>query len=209
MSLKQTACESGGREEMTEGDKGERKVPHSAADCFRAALRQLLDDQGYGAQVRLSKGIGRGTKHLNDVVRGRRTASMEFQERVAAFFKITPEEMIAMGRKLLKEKGKNFPYAQEAENFPEREDRADFIYRKTLEEAGLEDNRFFSRQPLKDVMPTDWSQYVSGTMDEYDLYTRTKEELKLIGEVVSKRLLARKRKSCKKDLICEDAPRSS
>lgn len=188
---------------MTDGGKTERDVRYSATDCFRAALRQLLDDEGYGAQVRLAQGIGRGTKHLNDVVRGRRTASMEFQEKVAEFFKLAPEEMIAMGRKLLKEKGKSFPYAEEAGSFEERAERANFIYRKTLEEAGLEENRFFVDQALERVMPSDWSRYVTGSMDEFDLYTRTKEELALIAETVSKRLMTKKRKSCKKELVTD------
>jgi hypothetical protein len=184
---------------MSELNKEEKEVRFSAAECFRAALVHFLNKDGYGAQVALARAIGRGTKHLNDVVQRRRNASMEFQERVALFYDMTLEEMLAHGRHILREGIEPFPYADEVKKFPERRDRAEFIYEKAIEEAGLKENRFFSGRLLRDVMPADLDVYVRGSMKDYELYTKTKEELKLIAETVNKHLLQKRKRSRKED----------
>lgn len=184
---------------MAELNNEEKEVRFSAAECFRAALVYFLSNKGYGAQVALARAIRRGTKHLNDVVQGRRNASMEFQERVAAFYDMTLEEMLARGRRILREGVETFPYADEAKKFPERRDRAEFIYEKAIEEAGLKENRFFSGRLLRDVMPKDWDVYVRGSMKDYQLYTRTKAELKSIAETVNKHLQQKRKRLRKED----------
>ncbi len=170
----------------------ERKF--SAAECFGAALKKLLKDRGYGAQVRLSEAIGRGTKHINDVVCGRRYASLDFQERAAAYFELAPEEMIAMGRRLLNEEGDAFPYSDEAAQYKEREERGNFIFRKTVEEMGLSDNPFFFKRTPDELMHSDWDNYVAEDLSDGQLYNRTKEEIRQIAEIVSQHFAPRRKR---------------
>ncbi|HOV88137.1 MAG TPA: hypothetical protein PLM79_17415 [Syntrophobacteraceae bacterium] len=186
----------------------EKQYPghYSTNDCFRAALAQLIEDEGHGAQVRLAKAIGRGTKHLNDVIKGRRDAGIKFQESVAAYFKITHEEMIAMGRRFLSEKAGAFPYATEASKYENDEERGEFIYRKVLEEAGLSGNRFFSDRKVSDLLPSEWKGYIVGrSIDDFSLYSRTKEELQRFADLVIKNIPS-KRRSRKKKLGLKDQP---
>ena len=166
----------------------------SAAECFGAALKKLLQERGYGAQVLLSKEIGRGTKHISDVVRGRRLASLDFQERAAAYFELAPEEMIAMGRRLLNEEGDAFPYSEEAAQYRAREERGNFIYRKTIEEVGLDRNPFFSNRTLNELIRADWDAYVAGNLGDGQLYNRTKEEIRQIAEIVSEHFAPRRKR---------------
>jgi hypothetical protein len=192
-----------GREMMTTatGKETEKGGYFSTGECFRAALVKLLKDRGYGAQVLLAEAVGRGAKHMNDVVCGRRYASMEMQDRIALFFDMVPEEMMAFGRRLLKEGGDPFPYAEEAAQYTDPKDRGNFILKKTIEELGLKDNPFFMSCTLDEVLRHEWDIYVAGDMGDGRLYNRTKEEIKQIGAIVSKHFApkrGRKRQKPKK-----------
>jgi hypothetical protein len=177
-----------------EGEKRGKEKRFTAAECFRAMLRKLLEEEGYGAQVRLAEAVGRGTKHVNDVVRGRRDASLDFQERAAAYYGRVPEEMVASGRRLLMEGGDVFPYAEETRQIPDREERGKFIFNKVIEDAGLKNNRFFSDRELQHVMPDEWGQYVGEAMHDGELYNLTKKEIQLIVDTVAKHFPKKGRK---------------
>lgn len=182
---------------MTKVGEEDRKLKDarfSTPECFRAALKKLLKDEGYGGQVRLSQAIGRGTKHVNDVACGRRDASIEFQERTAAFYNMTHEDLLAMGRRLLTEGGEPFPHAEEAGQYEDREERGNFILQKTIEEVGLKDNPFFSNRTLDEVMRGDWAVYVANNMTDTRLYHRTKEEIKQIADLVSEHFSPKKKR---------------
>ncbi len=67
---------------------------------FRAALSHLLELEGRGAQARLAstQGIDRG--YLNAIVKGRKDGSEMVREKIAHYFSMDYEKMLAMGRQL-------------------------------------------------------------------------------------------------------------
>lgn len=76
-------------------------MDQSATKHFHAALCHLLKQEGRGAQSRLSgqQNIDRG--YLNAIVKGRKPGSEEVRARIAAYFHMTYEEMLSLGRSLL------------------------------------------------------------------------------------------------------------
>lgn len=70
------------------------------SDYFRAALVHLLSEKGRGAQTRLAidQGIDRG--YLNAIVKGRKAGSERVREKIACYFNIDYEKMLALGRRL-------------------------------------------------------------------------------------------------------------
>lgn len=76
-------------------------MAQSVSKQFHAALSYLLGEEGRGAQSRLSceQKIDRG--YLNAIVKGRKPGSEEVRMKIAAHFRMTYEEMLAMGRRLL------------------------------------------------------------------------------------------------------------
>ena len=71
--------------------------------CFVMALRKKLKKEGYGAQKKLANGVGLSTKHLNDIIQGRRNASLGKMESIASYYKLHLEEMLTVGRSSLSE----------------------------------------------------------------------------------------------------------
>jgi len=73
----------------------------SASSQFRIALDRLLQEEGRGAQARLSmeQNIDRG--YLNAIIKGRKPGAEDIRARIATHFGITYEEMLALGRRLL------------------------------------------------------------------------------------------------------------
>ena len=76
-------------------------MTNSISNQFRAALNHLLRQEGRGAQVRLStsQDIDRG--YLNAIIKGRKPGAEDIRARIAAHFKMTYEEMLALGRRVL------------------------------------------------------------------------------------------------------------
>jgi len=68
------------------------------AEQFRAALNFLLNQEGRGAQVRLSvaQDIDRG--YLNAVIKGRKPGAEEIRLRIADHFGMTYEAILTLGR---------------------------------------------------------------------------------------------------------------
>jgi len=73
----------------------------SVAKQFHAALTRLLSEEGRGAQTRLAneQQIDRG--YLNAIVKQRKLGSDKIRERIADHFKMTFEEMLSLGRRIL------------------------------------------------------------------------------------------------------------
>lgn len=74
---------------------------NSIPNQFRVALNHLLDQEGRGAQVRLSiaQNIDRG--YLNAIIKGRKPGAEDIRARIATHFGMTYEEMLTLGRRLL------------------------------------------------------------------------------------------------------------
>lgn len=71
---------------------------NAIAEQFRAALNNLLQQEGRGAQVRLAvaQNIDRG--YLNAVIKGRKPAAEEIRLKIADHFGMTYEAMLILGR---------------------------------------------------------------------------------------------------------------
>ncbi|RJQ28679.1 hypothetical protein C4565_03385 [Candidatus Parcubacteria bacterium] len=76
-------------------------MEQSATKLFHAALCHLLNREGRGSQSRLSaqQNIDRG--YLNAIVKGRKPGSEQARAKIAAYFRMTYEEMLSLGRNLL------------------------------------------------------------------------------------------------------------
>lgn len=79
---------------------------------FQAALNHFLQEEGRGAQTRLAtaKDIDRG--YLNSISKGRQAGSDETRARIADHFGTTFEDMLALGRQILVERGELVPIGQ-------------------------------------------------------------------------------------------------
>jgi transcriptional regulator with XRE-family HTH domain len=76
-------------------------MDQSIAQQFGRALVFLLEKEGRGAQTRLAReqGIDRG--YLNAIIQGRKTGSENVRSKIADYFRMPYEEMLALGRRLL------------------------------------------------------------------------------------------------------------
>lgn len=80
-------------------------MAQSVTNQFQAALTHLLTQEGRGAQSRLAgqQKIDRG--YLNAIVKGRKPGSEEARAKIACYFNMTYEDMLALGRSLLGRSG--------------------------------------------------------------------------------------------------------
>jgi len=80
-------------------------MAQSVTHQFQAALAHLLAQEGRGAQSRLAgqQNIDRG--YLNAIVKGRKPGSEEVRAKIASYFDMTYEDMLALGRGLLSRGG--------------------------------------------------------------------------------------------------------
>lgn len=68
---------------------------------FRAAFSHLLKSRGHGAQAEMADELGMHRSLLNDILTGRKGASVRMQEKVAAYFGPTLGEMLRIGENLV------------------------------------------------------------------------------------------------------------
>lgn len=69
----------------------------SIHDKWLQTFLELLKKEGRGSQARISRVTGMSTKHINDIVKGRRRASLDLQEEIARTFGLSYEEMLRLG----------------------------------------------------------------------------------------------------------------
>ena len=81
--------------------KGLSMTKTTAAESFRAALKKLVDTRGHGAQAELAESLSTHRSAINDMIAGRRGASVKMQERIAAHFGLSLGEMLRIGEHLL------------------------------------------------------------------------------------------------------------
>lgn len=70
-------------------------------DYFEKALRYLCDKKGRGIQVKLAHAVGVSSKHINDILKGRKQAGRNLQSKIVAFFDINYVDFLALGRWIL------------------------------------------------------------------------------------------------------------
>lgn len=92
----------------------------TAAESFRAALKKLTETRGRGSQAELADSLNTHRSAINDMITGRRGASLRMQERIAAHFGLSLAEMLRIGGHLLSGRVV-FPWADQLEGLPKRE----------------------------------------------------------------------------------------
>lgn len=113
-----------------------------AAECFRTALRSLVDGRGRGAQTDLAEQLGMSRSAFNDILTGRKGTSTKTQERIAAHFGLSLGEMLRIGENMLQGRVV-FPWAQQLEGLTKRQ-QLKAIIELTNEQVGHpQDNLFF------------------------------------------------------------------
>lgn len=72
-------------------------------ECFVKALQQSLMKQGRGAKKKLAEKVDISPNHLSDILASRKNAGQKLKEQIAQTLEISFEEMLALGRQLIKE----------------------------------------------------------------------------------------------------------
>ena len=73
----------------------------STNECFVAALKKKLKDQGRGAKKKLAASVGVSPNHLSDILGLRKSAGQKLKERIAVDLSISFEDMLVLGRSIL------------------------------------------------------------------------------------------------------------
>lgn len=71
---------------------------NTSNDCFVAALKRKLKEQGRGAKKKLAAGAGVSPNHLSDILAQRKNAGQKLKERIADILHMSFEDMLALGR---------------------------------------------------------------------------------------------------------------
>ncbi len=79
-----------------------------AQEHFLAALNFLLKKEGFGSQKKLANAVDMRPNFLNNIIKGKSPGPQDKKEKIADYFGMKYEEMLAFGRKLIEEDNKNF-----------------------------------------------------------------------------------------------------
>ncbi|MBU0665259.1 MAG: hypothetical protein KJ990_12040 [Proteobacteria bacterium] len=88
---------------------------NTSNDCFVAALQHKLKEQGRGAKKKLAQEASVSPNHLSDILGLRRNAGQQLKERFAQSFGLSIEEMLVLGRRILKSQSMIEPNSLEQE----------------------------------------------------------------------------------------------
>jgi len=178
--------------------KEKMETQDDVVDAFRAALRYFEKKHGRGFQARLSKLTGIPRSSLNDMMTGDYCSTEKRRRQIASALGHSYEEFLDLGRKLLGLPSfrliEKFPYYLEAQAYPPNsEERATFIYQKAGEAVGFDSVMFFNEDAIRaesEKLPG-WNDYLSGKIDDFQLYRIALEEmenrLNVIREALKKR----------------------
>jgi hypothetical protein len=160
----------------------------NAYDHFIAAFERLVSDKGRGVQRRLAEALGIGPVHVNDVLKRRKRASQNLQERIGQFFGLGFEEMLALGRRIIEAEsglGRKLPFAEELSALEKGSmERYLHIYRKACEEAGLPELSHIMSRALNPGS-REYEEFRSAKLDDYELFHRAKEKISRVARLIS------------------------
>lgn len=138
-----------------------------------AALVALLEKEKRGAQARLSREVEVTSKHMNDIVHGRKRASHKLQEAISIALGRSYEDMLRFGGRLLNPEPEPFPDYDRIMLLPLVE-RAWAIVRKAAEPSGmtsyasaLGDKRMHTS---RNKIPPPIADFLNGKIAEIELY---------------------------------------
>lgn len=69
-------------------------------DCFVAALKNKLKEQGHGSKKKLAFDVGISPNHLSDILAQRKNAGEKLKERIVERLETNFENMLALGRRI-------------------------------------------------------------------------------------------------------------
>jgi len=133
------------------------------------ALRLVTKERGKGFQAELARKVGISRVHLNDILGGRKGASLFLQEVIAEALGFKYEEMVAAGRMLVELEEEPFPGYRQLLIMP-RKERFERILEAVQRELG---------STVKVVDEALRGKYERGLIDEVELYRKVKEQISL------------------------------
>jgi transcriptional regulator with XRE-family HTH domain len=107
----------------------------TTSEAFRAAVRRLLEKEGWGGHQKLADHAGISKQYLSGMLSGRQKISDEHKDAIADFFGYSVWDLLATGEILLST-GYWFPYQQHLSQIP-LEARPLAICRYAARDAGL------------------------------------------------------------------------
>lgn len=72
----------------------------TSTDCFVAALKKKLKEQGHGSKKKLAFDVGISPNHLSDILAQRKNAGEKLKERIVERLEMNFEDMLALGRRI-------------------------------------------------------------------------------------------------------------
>lgn len=159
---------------------------------FEAALRQILEKQGWGAKSALAKRVGISPQYMGQLVKGDRKGDEELRHLIARELGFSYSDFLEVGRRALnidKKEEQLFPYAEELSGFPLASDtRAHQIYQLAAQECDLPAMPFYNERERSSPGVQD---YIDGKIDDNELLRLARKEvnrqLDLFKEALRKR----------------------
>lgn len=74
---------------------------NTSNDCFVAALKEKLKEQGRGSKKKLAARVSVSPNHLSDILAQRKNAGQKLKERIAHTLTISFEDMLVLGRRII------------------------------------------------------------------------------------------------------------
>ncbi|SCY01768.1 helix-turn-helix transcriptional regulator [Desulfoluna spongiiphila] len=139
----------------------------SIYDKWLQIFIELLNKEGRGSQARIARVTGKSTKHINDIVKGRRRASLDLQEEIAKIFGLTYEKMLNLGAP--QEPNEPFPKYNEVMMLP-LEERAWAIARIAAEKHNITGFMSFHGGRDSNEKPELIAKFLKGELTEEGFY---------------------------------------
>jgi predicted transcriptional regulator len=175
-----------------------------AYECFLKAFKVLTEREGWGIQVRLAEELVITPRHINDILKERKRASLELQDRIARFFGMPYEEMLAMGRVMAESESglPYFPYAEKVAPLPAHSiARAALIYQLAGEEVNLVGLRWFTEQAIEHLHPPGVDDYLAGRIGDRELYEEARKEVGRVETLVREHLEKKKKRGKRRSVL--------
>jgi len=138
-------------------------------DKWLKAFAYLVKNGGHGTQARLARLTKVSSKHINDVIKGRKKASQNLQESIAQSLGYSYEDLLILGKKLTGDNSEIFPGYHEAMRL-ETEDRAWFIINNAYIQSHLADLPENIKKNSQNIISPIFQKFLDGSIKEGELY---------------------------------------
>ncbi len=131
---------------------------------------ELLKKEGRGSQARIARLTKKTTKHVNDIVKGRRRASLNLQEQIAHIFGLSYADMLQVDT--AKHEMEPFPKYMDIMSLP-LEDRAWAIIQLAAEKHGVIGLLSLEDARKKNAKPLLIKEFLNGQLNEEGFYNKS------------------------------------